>query len=70
MSGPALSRVDKLAESGNGGARNLATYRVGEEVGLMNNQLSARAVVQSYMEGCAVAISHLSNLLRGEHDPE
>ena len=36
VSEPALRKVDKLAEGGHGGAEALATYWVGQAVGLMN----------------------------------
>ena len=41
----ALNRIDKLAESGHPGAKTLATYWVGQGVGMMNDSLSARTVV-------------------------
>ena len=45
ISEPALRRVSQLAESGHGGAKQLATYFVGQAVGLMNQPTSARQVV-------------------------
>ena len=45
---PALLRIDKLAQSGHAGARDLATYWVGQGVGLMNQEMSAAAVVQEF----------------------
>jgi len=45
---PALLRIDKLAESGHAGARDLATYWVGQGVGLMNQEKTAAAVVQEF----------------------
>ncbi|MEJ2089856.1 MAG: nitronate monooxygenase, partial [Gammaproteobacteria bacterium] len=47
VSGPALARIDKLAEAGDPNAKRLATYWVGQGVGLMNNPTSARNVVYS-----------------------
>ena len=55
VSGPPLRRIDKLAESGHAGAKQLATYWVGQGVGLMNDSLSARTVVQNFMEDFASA---------------
>jgi len=55
VSGPALARIDKLAESGHPGARQLATYWVGQGVGMMNETLSSRTVVQNFMEDFADA---------------
>ena len=50
VSGPALGRIDKLAESGHPGAKRLATYWVGQGVGMMNEPLATRTVVQNFME--------------------
>lgn len=50
ISEPALGKVAKLAESGHQGARQLATYWVGQGVGLMNQSLSVRQVVYDFME--------------------
>ena len=65
VSGPALKRIDKLAESGHQGAKQLATYWVGQGVGLMNDPLSTRAVVQNFMEDFAQAYEHLHNVVEG-----
>ncbi len=65
VSGPALRRVDKLAESGHSGARQLATYWVGQGVGLMNDQLSARTVVQNFMEEFASAYEQFQEVVEG-----
>ena len=46
---PALAKVNKLAEGGHDGAVNLATYWVGQGVGLMTESLSAGAVVQEFL---------------------
>jgi len=56
----ALARVDKLAESGHEGAKTLATYYVGQAVGLMNAETSARAVVYEFMRDYAEAVERLS----------
>ena len=45
---PALLRIDKLAQSGHAGARDLATYWVGQGVGLMNQEKTTAAVVQEF----------------------
>ncbi|MEM7218627.1 MAG: nitronate monooxygenase family protein [Pseudomonadota bacterium] len=55
VSGPPLARIDKLAESGHTGAKQLATYWVGQGVGMMNESLSSRTVVQNFMEDFASA---------------
>lgn len=65
VSGPALNRIDKLAESGHQGAKQLATYWVGQGVGLMNDALSTRAVVQNFMEDFAAAYEQMQNVIEG-----
>jgi len=55
ISEPALSRVGQLAESGHPGAKQLATYFVGQGVGLMNSPTSTRQVVYDFMEDFAAA---------------
>lgn len=60
---PALRKVDKLAEGGHEGAKELATYWVGQGVGLMNQSMSATAVVQQFKEDFAEAYERLSNTL-------
>ncbi|RLA53067.1 MAG: nitronate monooxygenase [Gammaproteobacteria bacterium] len=63
LSGPALDRVDKLAAIGDPGARQLATYFVGQGVGLMNATVSARTVVYDFMKDFAEASEHLGSIL-------
>lgn len=63
ISGPALSRIDKLAEAGDPNARRLATYWVGQGVGLMNSPVSARSVVYSFMEEFAESADRLRQAL-------
>ena len=45
---PALAKVNKLAEGGHEGAKELSTYWVGQGVGLMNQTISASDVVQEF----------------------
>ena len=47
---PALAKVNQLAEGGHDGAVNLATYWVGQGVGLMTESLSAGTVVQEFKQ--------------------
>ena len=47
---PALAKVNKLAEGGHEGAKELSTYWVGQGVGLMNQTISASDVVQAFKE--------------------
>ena len=63
---PALGRVDKLSQSGHAGAKELATYWVGQGVGLMNRQMSAAAVVQEFKEDFFNAFVRLSDALETE----
>jgi len=63
VSEPALRKVDKLAEGGHPGAKELATYWVGQGVGLMNQSKSVRAVVQEFKEDFLTAYERLSTCL-------
>jgi NAD(P)H-dependent flavin oxidoreductase YrpB (nitropropane dioxygenase family) len=58
---PALRLVDKLSEGGHAGARQLATYWVGQGVGLMNSTISAGAVVQQFKEDFIRAYERLAD---------
>ena len=60
---PALRYVDKLSEGGHAGARELATYWVGQGVGLMNEPISAGAVVQQFKEDFARAYERLAQIV-------
>ena len=60
VSEPALAKVTKLAESGHPGARQLATYFVGQGVGLMNSIQDTRTVVREFMEDYLAAVERLS----------
>jgi NAD(P)H-dependent flavin oxidoreductase YrpB (nitropropane dioxygenase family) len=63
VSEPALRYVDKLSQSGHEGARELATYWVGQGVGLMNEPISAGAVVQAFKEDFITAVERLNATL-------
>lgn len=60
---PALARVTKLAEAGHKGARDLATYFVGQGVGLMNDTLSTKQVVYEFMEDFLSATERLKHVM-------
>ena len=60
---PALQKVAKLAEAGHEGARDLATYWVGQGVGLMNQSISASDVVQAFKEDFIGAYERLTNFV-------
>ncbi|MDF2825596.1 MAG: monooxygenase [Mycobacterium sp.] len=56
---PVLRRVDKLAAQGHPGAQALATYFVGQGVGLMNKVKPAREVVLDFIEDYVAAAERL-----------
>ena len=57
---PALQKVNKLAAGGHAGAQDLATYWVGQGVGLMNQSISASDVVQDFKEDFIGAYERMS----------
>ena len=63
VSEPALSKVAKLAEAGHDGAKQLATYWVGQGVGMMNQSLSSRQVVYDFMEDFLAAKERLGDFV-------
>src|SRR4051794_230499 len=63
LSEPVLRRIDALAAQGHGGAQALATYFVGQGVGLMNKVKPARDVVREFIEDYLAATERLSNSL-------
>ena len=60
---PALQKVNKLAEGGHEGARELSTYWVGQGVGLMNATISASDVVQEFKQDFMSAYERLTNFV-------
>jgi NAD(P)H-dependent flavin oxidoreductase YrpB (nitropropane dioxygenase family) len=63
LSEPALRRVDQLAASGHTGATELATYWVGQGVGLLDAVKPASRVVQEFMVEFSDAAGRLGTLL-------
>ncbi len=61
ISEPPLSRIDKLSQGDHEGAKELATYWVGQGVGLMNETLSSGQVVQQFKEDFVGAFEKLSD---------
>ncbi|MFC4059988.1 NAD(P)H-dependent flavin oxidoreductase [Planomonospora corallina] len=59
LSEGALARIGRAAESGNPGARELATYFVGQVVGQLNQVKPARQVVYDMAEELAAAVERL-----------
>ena len=60
---PVIRRIDVLAAQGHPGAQALATYFVGQGVGLMNKVKPAREVVREFIEDYLSATERLSNSL-------
>ncbi|SBS79089.1 putative enzyme [uncultured Mycobacterium sp.] len=60
-----LRRIDVLAENGNAGARDLATYWVGQGVGLMTKVKPVRDVVLTMIEDYLDAAERLARSLEG-----
>jgi NAD(P)H-dependent flavin oxidoreductase YrpB (nitropropane dioxygenase family) len=65
VSEPALRKIDKLSQGGHEGARRLATYWVGQGVGLMNHETSVRQVMQDFQEDFLEAYERLQAMLEG-----
>jgi NAD(P)H-dependent flavin oxidoreductase YrpB (nitropropane dioxygenase family) len=63
LSEPVMRRVDVLAEQGNPGAQELATYWVGQGVGLMNKATTVRDVIYEMSQDFAEAAEHLASVL-------
>jgi NAD(P)H-dependent flavin oxidoreductase YrpB (nitropropane dioxygenase family) len=63
VSEPPLRLVDKLSQGNHEGAKQLATYWVGQGVGLMNETMSAGAVVQKFKEDFLAAYERLGGFL-------
>lgn len=63
LSDPALRRADSEANSGSAKARELATYYVGQGIGMLDSVKSARTVVREFMEEFAEAAAQFNELL-------
>ena len=61
LAGPLLARIDKPAECGHSGAADLATYWVGQGVGLMNHSRRVRFVMPEFQEDFVRAYERLSD---------
>ncbi len=57
---PPLRTIDKLSQGDNQGAKDLATYWVGQGVGLMNQQMTAGQVVQEFKQDFLTACERLA----------
>ena len=65
LSEPAMARIVRSAEAGNGSARALVSYFVGQGVGLVESVLTCRQVVENFMTGFADALDDLQPLTGG-----
>lgn len=63
LSEPALREVDRQAALGHEGARALATYWVGQGVGLMNSMKRSRDVVEEFMFDYVEAVARMTGPL-------
>jgi hypothetical protein len=54
-----------MSQKGHAGAQDLATYWVGQGVGLMNQTMSAGGVVQQFKEDFLTAYERLQSALEG-----
>lgn len=63
LSRPAFAKIDRLAANGHEGAKELASYYVGQAVGLMNQEMSARSVVEAFKIDYVNAVERLSGSL-------
>lgn len=66
VSEPAFARIEKSVAGGNGEAKALVSYFVGQGVGLVEQVRSARAVVQEFREDFADAAGHLVAMLSAD----
>jgi NAD(P)H-dependent flavin oxidoreductase YrpB (nitropropane dioxygenase family) len=60
VSDTAMSKVLKLANGGHDGAKQLASYFVGQGLGMMNTTTSTRETVREFMEDYIAAVDRLS----------
>ena len=63
VSDTAMSKVLKLANGGHEGARQLASYFVGQGVGLMNTTQSTRSVMLDFMSDYLLAVERLQGTI-------
>lgn len=58
---PPLARINRLAEGGHKGAKKLASYYVGQGVGMMNVEQTARSVFYEFVEDFLAATERLNS---------
>ncbi len=66
LGGEALERIESAAEGGHEGARALASYYVGQGVGLMRSAKSAAEVVQDFMADFVEAFEAIEHAIAEE----
>ena len=62
VSEPAFAAIDRAAQKGNAGARELVSYFVGQGVGMVDSVKTCREVVREFMEEFAEALDDLQAL--------
>ena len=63
VSEPALAKIDKASDVGHEGAKKLATYWVGQGIGLVNEKLTAGQTVQKFKEEFINAYERLNSFM-------
>ena len=63
VSEPAFARIERSVAAGNEDARGLISYFVGQGVGLVEQERSAKAVVQDFRQEFAEALSAITDML-------
>lgn len=63
VSEPAFRRIEAAAAAGNADARAMVSYFVGQGVGLVEQERSARAVVQAFREEFVEALSAITDMI-------
>ena len=63
VSEPALDKINKAAEVDHEGAKKLATYWVGQGIGLVDEKITAGQTVQKFKEEFIEAYERLNNFM-------
>jgi hypothetical protein len=63
VSEPAFRKIEAAAAGGNDEARAMVSYFVGQGVGLVEQERSARAVVQAFREEFVEAVASINAVL-------
>ncbi len=63
VSEPSFARIERSVAAGNEAARGLISYFVGQGVGLVEQERSAKAVVQDFREEFAEALSAITDMV-------